>query len=180
MELTVPANATHFSHSCKVSEISGILASHTEFDDEEVAQIKAAALFHDVGKCSISPSILNKPGKLTAHEFSIIKTHTAVGYHQITQRAGALHLEAMVALFHHERLDGRGYYGLKGDEIPRPVRLISVVDVFEALISRRSYKPCWSTSSALNYLRENARTQFDPVYVSALIDHTDEIMGLYA
>ena len=131
--------------------------------------IKASAL-HDIGKIGISDGILLKPGKLTPEEFDIIKTHTTIGNDIIDSIASTLPDNDMylkyaqqICHYHHERWDGKGYpKGLKGEEIPISARTISIVDVYDALVSPRCYKSAYSHEESLRIIMEGSGTQFDP------------------
>jgi len=137
--------------------------------------IKASAL-HDIGKIGIPDAILLKPGKLTAEEFDVIKTHTTIGSQIIKNIASTLPDNDMylkyandICNFHHERWDGTGYpCGLKGDEIPLSARIISVVDVYDALVSPRCYKAAFPHDESLRIITEGRSTQFDPDIVDLL------------
>jgi len=137
--------------------------------------IKASAL-HDIGKIGISDSILLKPGKLTPDEFDIIKTHTSIGSQIIDSIAASLPDNDMylkyandICHFHHERWDGTGYpRGLKGDEIPISARIISIVDVYDALVSPRCYKGAYPHDVSLEIITEGRGSQFDPDIVDIL------------
>ena len=139
--------------------------------------IKASAL-HDIGKIGIPDGILLKPGKLTTDEFNMIKTHTTIGSHIIDSIAETLpdndnylRYAKDICLSHHERWDGRGYpSGLSGDEIPLSARIISVVDVYDALVSPRCYKDPFSHDVSLGILTEGRGTQFDPDLIDLLPD----------
>ena len=141
--------------------------------------IKAVAL-HDIGKVGIPDSILLKPGRLTPEEFETIKKHTVIGGQIIdsisqglSDEAGYLRLCREICLYHHERWDGKGYpEGLAGLDIPLSARIISVVDVYDALMSKRCYKPAFTHEEALRLLKEGAGTQFDADIIDAMmIDH---------
>ena len=142
--------------------------------------IKASAL-HDIGKIGIPDGILLKPGKLNAEEFNIIKTHTTVGSHIIDSIAETLpdndqYLKYAkdICLCHHERWDGNGYPGgLSGDDIPLSARIISVVDVYDALVSPRCYKDPFSHDLSLSIITEGRGTQFDPDIVDIIPDVSD-------
>ncbi|GHU81032.1 hypothetical protein FACS1894191_7490 [Clostridia bacterium] len=180
MNLQALETLTHYAHSQKVAQISGILARHAGFSPKEAEIIEQAAALHDIGKNSVPESILLKPGKLTPEEFEIIKTHTTLGARQISDTAQVLTVADSMAKYHHERLDGKGYpCGLSGNEIPAAARLVAVVDVAEALLSKRSYKSCWNIHDVVEYMRQNAGTQFDAEYVELLIALTDTITAMY-
>ena len=142
--------------------------------------IKASAL-HDIGKIGITDSILLKPGKLSPEEFDIIKSHTTIGSHIIDSISSTLPDNDMylkyaneICLCHHERWDGLGYPNrLKGEEIPLSARIISVVDVYDALANPRCYKEAYSHEVSLNIVSEGSGTQFDPDII-ALLPHAAE------
>ena len=155
-------------HTRRVGELSAKLARVLGLPDYDVGLLGLAAPLHDVGKIAIPDSILLKPAKLTESEFETIKTHTIVGAkllggidHPLLQQA------AEIALCHHERWDGRGYAGLKGNAIPVGARIVAVADVFDVLIHQRPYKKAWSVQEALTEINAQAGTQFDPEIVSA-------------
>ena len=126
---------------------------------------------HDIGKIAIPDSILLKPAALTPEEFETIKAHTVLGYDLLKgSRSEILAEGAIIALTHHERWDGTGYpRGLAGDEIPVAGRIVSIVDVFDALISERPYKRAWTSERALSYISEKRGTQFDPALVDIFV-----------
>ena len=171
---------THYEHSRKVSQISGMLARRAGFSPREADIIEQAAAFHDVGKSCVPDSILQKNGALTPEEYEIVKTHTALGAWQISDALRVLTAADTMAAFHHERLDGKGYpYGLGGNEIHPYARLVAVADVFDALLSKRAYKNAWSLDDVCGYMRQNAGTQFDSEYVELLLSLTDTVAALY-
>ena len=143
--------------------------------------IKASAL-HDIGKIGIPDGILLKPGKLTGEEFNIIKTHTTIGSHIIDSISETLpdndqYLKYAkdICHYHHERWDGNGYPGnLAGEDIPLAARIISVVDVYDALVSPRCYKDPYSHEVSLNIITEGKGTQFDPDIVDIIKDVAPE------
>jgi len=139
--------------------------------------IKASAL-HDIGKIGISDGILLKPGKLTPDEFDVIKTHTTIGSEIIDSISATLPDNDMYLKYardicnsHHERWDGKGYpKGLKSDEIPLSARIISVVDVYDALVNPRCYKGAYPHDVSIEIITEGRGTQFDPDIVDILPD----------
>lgn len=169
---------TDFDHSRKVAQISRIIALKAGYTVDEADVIEQSALLHDVGKTSIPSEILNKTGKLNPDEYEIIKTHTENGYKQIMDVVRVLLVSAAVAKEHHERLDGSGYLKLPGPEINPFARLISIADVFDALISRRAYKESWNLTSVIQYLIDHGN-QFDHAIVKCLVASINEIMLIY-
>jgi len=145
--------------------------------------IKASAL-HDIGKIGIPDGILLKPGKLTNDEFNMIKTHTSVGSHIIDSIAenlpdndNYLKYAKDICHYHHERWDGNGYpTGLSGEDIPLSARIISLVDVYDALVSPRCYKDAFSHEIALGIISEGKGTQFDPDLADLIPDVAEAFM----
>ncbi|GAB5605769.1 hypothetical protein TK5_18490 [Sideroxyarcus sp. TK5] len=134
---------------------------------DSIESLIIGAFLHDVGKIGIPDQILLKPGRLTAEEFEIMKTHVAHGS-EIIQDSNWLKRARDVVLFHHEKFDGSGYpHGIHGKNIPLAARLFAVADVFDALMSRRPYKEPMSLEEALKVLQEGAGKHFDPDVVSA-------------
>ncbi|MCK9182629.1 MAG: HD domain-containing protein [Fibrobacteraceae bacterium] len=144
-----------------------------------------SAPLHDVGKIKIPDAILNKPGKLTPEEFEIIKTHTTEG-RKILQKVLTTTKDAQednylseainMASYHHERWDGKGYpQGLKGKEIPLSARIMAVADVFDALISTRSYKKAISFDEAIEVIQEESGSHFDPEVVEAFLSVAKDV-----
>ena len=156
-------------------------------NDDQIDQLAKSAPLHDIGKVAIPDSILLKPGRLTAEEFTIMKTHAMLGW-ELLQRAagrmghdGSLFLKyAMeIARHHHEKWDGSGYPdALAGDAIPLSARLMAVADVYDALISRRPYKEPMPHADALDYIRQGAGAHFDPVVVRALEANVDQLSDI--
>ncbi len=137
--------------------------------DAEAEAFAEASLMHDVGKIGIPDVILMKPGKLSGDEFAVIKSHPTIGA-EILKGAPGFDLAYQVAIYHHERWDGTGYpAGLKGDEIPLAARIVAVVDVFDALVSKRPYKKPWSVEEALDEIKACSGTHFDPKVVEAFL-----------
>ena len=150
--------------------------------DEFYYDVYNSAPLHDVGKIKVSDVILNKPGKLTDEEFAIMKSHASAGG-EVIERAmelsgdSAFLKEALnLATHHHEKWDGSGYPdGLKGDEIPLSARIMAVSDVFDALVSARSYKKPFTFEEAMNIISEGAGKHFDPVIAKVFIDNPDRV-----
>ena len=155
------------SHCETVAELSALLAEELGFDPERCARLRMAGLLHDVGKIGISDAILQKPGELTAEEYEIMKTHTALGSGILS--AAGLYDEAFWILHHHERFDGDGYpTGLAGTDIPVESRILFVADAFEAMTGERPYSEAQPDHEALAELESHAGTQFDADCVAAL------------
>jgi len=149
----------------------------------DVSKLAISALLHDIGKIAIPDSILNKPGKLTAEEYEIVKTHAIKGEVLIDKILSKfddedmlLYNAKMFALYHHERWDGNGYpYGLKHEEIPIQGRIMAIVDVYDALTTKRPYKHMFEHEEALKIILEGSGTQFDPLIVDSFYTMRNEI-----
>ena len=147
-----------------------------------MSDIVRSAPLHDIGKINIPDNVLNKPGKLTAEEFEIMKTHTTAG-EMIMEKAiktveGENYLKEAknMATYHHERWDGKGYpEGLHGEVIPLSARITAVADVFDALTSPRVYKPAFPLEEALAMIQEGSGTQFDPKCVEVFMESLPEV-----
>ena len=145
---------------------------------EYIDQLYKTAPLHDIGKVGIPDNILLKPGKLTPEEFETMKQHTTIGKaaieHAESQQGTQLkflEIAKEIALYHHERWDGQGYpEGLAGEQIPLSARLMSVADVYDAMISKRVYKPAMTHEHAVALICEGRGTQFDPVIVDAFLE----------
>jgi putative two-component system response regulator len=142
--------------------------------DENIKMIYISAPLHDIGKVGIPDEILLKPGRLTDEEFSKMKEHTLYGHDAIVRamkkapEISFLSIAKDIAYTHHEKWDGSGYpAGLKGEEIPLVGRIMAVADVYDALISKRVYKPPFPHAKALDILHKDAGTHFDPAVVEA-------------
>lgn len=126
--------------------------------------IYIGGLLHDIGKIGIPEYILTKPGKLTDDEYAIIKNHPNIGYEMIKHVSNFNENGILdIVLYHHERYDGNGYpNGLKGDQIPLIARIVAIADTFDAMTSRRVYRPELDLEYTLNEICKNKGTQFDP------------------
>ncbi len=162
-------------HAWRIGRTAGLLALECECSVDEVALIGRAAPLHDIGKIGIPDSILLKPGRLTEHEFEIMKRHTTIGAEMLGgSRSLLLQLAERIALTHHERWDGGGYpAGLAGEEIPMAGRIVAVADVFDALTHERPYKAAWSIEDAVREIVNQRGKQFDPAVVDCFLtlDH---------
>jgi len=152
-----------YRHNLAVSMFSNLLGGWLGMDKQELAQLTTAALLHDVGKMLVPDYILNHPGKLTPEQFDEVKKHTVYGYEILKSTTGVTHRQAMVALQHHERLDGSGYpYGLTASKIDLFSRIVSVVDVFHAMTSKRVYRDASPFYEVLLQINKDAYGRLDP------------------
>jgi HD-GYP domain-containing protein (c-di-GMP phosphodiesterase class II) len=152
------------THIDRVADGAAKLASLAGLSPEESELLRLAAPMHDIGKIGIPDAILNKPGKFTEEEFALMQTHTTLGHQILSQsKRPILKTAALVAHQHHERWDGRGYpQGLAGEDIHVYGRIVSIVDVFDALTSDRCYRAGMQLAEALAIMTEGRGSQFDP------------------
>ncbi len=162
-------------HSSRVTDATLRLAIHFNFEDKEITGIKRGALLHDIGKISISDTILNKPGPLSEDEWIIMRKHPEFAF-QLLSKTRYLRDALDIPYCHHEKWDGSGYpRGLKGEAIPLAARIFAIVDVWDALISDRPYRSAWSREKALEYIQEQSGKQFDPRVVKVFVDYLKSI-----
>lgn len=166
-------------HVKRVSEYTRILCEALGMSDEEIWEVSSAAALHDVGKIMVPQDIINKPGRLTSDEFEIIKTHVAYGKKLLEKCQGELmQISADIAYHHHERYDGKGYMGVKGEDINLYARCVSVADVFDALVSRRPYKKAWKPEEAKAEILSQRGKQFDPHIVDLFEENYDKFLQI--
>lgn len=166
-------------HVKRVSEYTEVLCKCLGFNDEDSWKISLAAMMHDVGKLMIPESILEKPGKLTAEEFEIVKEHTQYGKQMLETSPGELFkLSTDIAYNHHEKWDGTGYRGVKGEDTPVCARCVALADVFDALVSRRAYKEPWPPEKAYEEIVSQRGKQFDPAVVDAFVQNFDKFKDI--
>lgn len=153
-----------------------------QLTDEFIANVIDSAPLHDIGKITIPDAILNKPAKLTDEEFAVMKSHSQAGGDIIAQvieivpDSAYLYEAKKLALYHHEKWNGKGYpYGLAGEEIPLSARVMAVADVFDALVSERSYKKPFPFEKAMDIIREGSGSHFDPKIAEAFLEAEDEV-----
>lgn len=155
-------------HVIRTAETAMAVGRELRLSAHDLRIVGLGALLHDIGKIEIDDAILNKPGRLTDKEFEHVKTHTVIGDRLAS---GSLVLDDVrpVIRSHHERIDGRGYPDrLRGDEIPRLARVVSVCDAYDAMVHTRQYREGMRTDMAMSVLREHAGSQWDATIVEAL------------
>ena len=175
----------HVQHIQTVSELLlRQLARKTDrytLTEDDIALISTASALHDIGKISIPDSILNKPGKLTAEEFEIVKTHAAVGASilqnlPMTQDEPLIQVAYQICRWHHERYDGHGYPdGLVGDQIPITAQVVSLADVYDALTGERCYKKAYPHETAVRMIQNGECGVFNPLLIECLLDIQDQL-----
>ena len=157
------------------------LTDRYDLTPEQQDNIALASALHDIGKIGIDEAILNKPGKLTAEEFAVIKTHSMLGAEMLHKTENfaeqpLLQTAYEIARWHHERWDGRGYPdGLKGDDIPISAQLVSMADVYDALTSERCYKKAFPHETAVQMITDGACGAFNPLLTQCLLDVQGEL-----
>lgn len=169
------------SHVARVAYYSKLLAKGYGLSEKEQNILFYAAPFHDLGKIGIEDKILLKPAKLTPEEFETMKNHAKIGY-EILKNSQSEYLQAgaIIALTHHEKVNGSGYpNGLKDDDIHIFGRIVAIADVFDALTSFRPYKQAWSFEDAVKYLQEKSGKEFDTKLVEIFINNLDEVAIIY-
>jgi putative two-component system response regulator len=157
------------AHLERMARYAAVIAAAMGLPRQMQERIRMAAPMHDIGKVAISDHILFKPGRYTAEEFEAMKLHTLHGYRILDDSASPLvRLAATIALSHHEKFDGTGYpQKLRGTDIPLAGRIVAIADVFDALTSARPYKEAWKVEDALEFLKANSGSHFDPDCISA-------------
>ena len=150
-------------HIRRVSEYARIMGQYVCQNEEQLETFRIAAMLHDIGKLMIPKEIIEKPGRLTAEEFGVMKKHVIYGRDIIGNAPGeVMEMARRIILHHHERWDGTGYLGVSGEDIDKFARYVSVCDVFDALLSRRSYKAAWPAQKVYEEITSQSGRQFDP------------------
>ena len=168
------------NHVRRVAAYVAAVAAKLGFPREQAERVAHYSTAHDIGKVTVHPDILRKPGKLSYDEFEAMKLHTTRGA-DILRQSPTLVMAADIAMSHHERYDGSGYpLGIGGTEIPVEARITTLADVFDALTMKRCYKEAWSVERAFLLIREERDKQFDPTLVDAFLDCADEIKHIRA
>jgi putative two-component system response regulator len=167
-------------HIIRIGRFCTLLARQFGLPEKEVQDIGYAAPMHDIGKIGIPDQILLKPGKLTAREFEIMKTHTTIGGQILAKsKSEIIQCAQEIAVTHHERWDGTGYpKGLSGDRIPLTGRIVALADTFDALTNKRPYKPPYPLDLALQIMRKEKGAQFDPELLELFMKNIDSIVAI--
>lgn len=155
------------NHSYRVSVYATQIASEMGFTPDRIEDIRAAALLHDIGKLELSRDVLYKAAKLNADDVKEIKTHVEKGMNFLSPVAGSLRRVLPIILAHHDKFDGSGYHSTKGENIPIEARILSVADVYDALVSDRPYRKGLSPFEARDIILKGEGTDFDPQIIRA-------------
>jgi len=186
------------NHVIRVASYSRVIGEKMGLDQDFIERLFVTAPLHDIGKIGISDSILLKPGKLSPDEWEIMKQHCVIGSKILSDeckntrmlrgpqrhRAGTfkdplLEMASVIALTHHEKWNGQGYpQGLSGEAIPMEARIVSLADVYDALTSRRPYKPAFSHEKSMEILRDGVGNHFDPQVFEAFDTSQSEIRAI--
>jgi|TARA_B100000315_G_scaffold116815_1_gene107102 putative two-component system response regulator len=176
------------SHLSRIRHYTSIIS--TEFAESnpnllplgEVSIIGATSILHDIGKVGISDDVLLHKGIFTNKQFDAMKKHTTIGadiLHALSEELGSdpwIDTAIEIAIAHHERWDGAGYpFGLKGESINLPARIVAIADVYDALTSKRAYKEAMTHEKAIELINDGSGTHFDPKIVLAFLSKSDEI-----
>jgi len=158
-------------HSTQVQRVTmklfNALPNHMKKDINGIS-LEYAALMHDVGKLGVPEAILNKPGPLTSDEWDVMRTHPQVGVYLLKSLNSFDEISDWI-LYHHERIDGNGYYKIKEEDIPFPSKIIAIADTYSAITMKRSYKDARSHEEALEIIKEVAGTQLDKTLVDIFL-----------
>lgn len=165
-------------HTTRVANLAVTLAKSMGYiDDSFLENMYKGSFLHDIGKLAIPDKVLNKPGPLSAEEWELMRQHPLVASHMLSS-VPILKNATEIPLMHHERWDGKGYPNhLAGEQIPISVRIFTIVDVYDALTSKRPYKEAISEENSLQIIRSLAGKQFDPAAVEHFATHFQEIIS---
>ncbi|MNO49292.1 Cyclic di-GMP phosphodiesterase response regulator RpfG [compost metagenome] len=160
-----------YRHNVAVGIISTLIGKWLKLKPEDLSLLTIAATLHDIGKMRIPDELLTRPGPLTDEEFQLMKRHTTYGYEMIRDTIGTNHLQALVALQHHERMDGSGYpFGVLGNRITDFSKIVAVADVFHAMTSDRFYRKASPLYEVLLQMEENVFGKLDPYICRVFIN----------
>ncbi|KAA1180760.1 HD-GYP domain-containing protein [Paenibacillus sp. B2(2019)] len=160
-----------YRHNVAVGILSTLLGKWLKLKPEDLSMLTIAATLHDIGKMRIPDELLTRPGPLTAEEYQLMKKHTTYGYEMIRDTIGTNHMQALVALQHHERMDGSGYpFGVLGNRITDFSKIVAVADVFHAMTSDRFYRKASPLYEVLLQMEENVFGKLDPYICRVFIN----------
>lgn len=158
------------NHTIRVAELSFRFGQLLNLSEETNEQLYQGGMLHDIGKIGVPDNILNKPGRLSDKEFKIIQTHTDIGK-EICEPLNSMKSIVDIVYLHHEKFNGKGYpLGLKGDAIPVTAQIVSIVDVYDALVSDRPYRKAFPEEKVLNILKEEKNNSFNPELIDIFLN----------
>ena len=174
-------DASTGTHLVRIADYGTEIARGLGLSKGDIYNLKYASPMHDIGKLVIPDAILKKESGLTPEEREVVKKHTTLGADIFKgARSPVLKVARIISLTHHERYDGTGYpQGLKGKQIPLFGRIIALVDVFDALTSKRPYKEAYGFDEAIRMIKDESGKYFDPVIVKAFLDREDRIRKIW-
>jgi Response regulator containing a CheY-like receiver domain and an HD-GYP domain len=173
-------DSSNLNHVRNISLYVYAICHNADMSKEQSRFVAKAAFLHDIGKLMIPYSTLSKEGSLTNEEYEQMKLHAQFGYDILyTEDDEFLKTAAIIAKQHHERYDGNGYYGLKGQNIHPYACITCIADVFDAITTKRHYKEAWSFEDGFNYIATNGDIYFSPQFVKAFVNCRDEIYRIY-
>jgi HD-GYP domain-containing protein (c-di-GMP phosphodiesterase class II) len=170
-ELNIPSASlgAPAGHSERVAAYVLVIGKRLDLPRKALNDLKSAAMLHDIGKVGISRQIVDKFGRLTEREFEIMRLHSTIAIRMLERTKGLKNALPMIK-HHHERFDGKGYPdGLTGHDIPLGARIIAVAEAFDILVSDVPWRDAMTLDRAIEELRSNAGTQFDPIVVDAFV-----------
>jgi len=170
-------------HIKRMSHYSAKLAELLGLDSQEIELILYASPLHDIGKVGIPDKILLKPGHFSPEEFEIMKLHSILGAKMLesSEEYPVINAGRIIALQHHEKIDGTGYpRGLAGEEIHLYARIVAIADVFDALSSERVYKKAFTIEKTIEIMQEGSGTHFDTNLLNLLVEHLDQFLEIRA
>lgn len=168
-------------HVVRISKCVSVFAHALGISPEQCKIMVDASLMHDVGKIGIPDHVLLKRGRLSSDEWEVMRTHTIIGEKILSGNdSDLLRAAALLARTHHERWDGSGYPdSIKGEEIPLISRIVSICDVFDALLSRRPYKEPWTIQATVEYIREESGKHFDPKIITIFDENLSKLLAIH-
>lgn len=169
------------AHIIRISDYGCEIAKSIGMNETEIENYRFASPMHDIGKIAIPDAILKKEGRLTEHEFEVMKTHAEIGGKMFAGSNSPILIAASdICKAHHEKWDGSGYpRGIKGEAIPLFGRILAIVDVFDALSTKRCYKDAWSFDDAVDYIKKQSGIHFDPALVRTFLKVLPKIRHIY-
>ncbi|MCX7739305.1 MAG: HD domain-containing protein [Hydrogenothermaceae bacterium] len=169
-----------YNHIVRIGFMASTLGQKINLEKALCNKLQLAAPMHDIGKIGIPDRVLLKKGRLEGEEIEIMRKHTIIGYEILKDsESELLQMASRIALEHHEKWDGTGYpYGKRGDEISVEARIVSIIDVFDALTSNRPYKTAWSITDAVKYMEELSGKDFDPYILSVFLENLQEFIKI--
>ncbi len=168
------AEMYHYDHAVEVMILSVLIGKKMGIDRERLIKLGMGAILADIGKSKVPPEILNKKGKLEPEEFEVMKKHVEYGYDMLKELVELSPLSRQIILLHHEKLDGSGYpNGFNGDQIPLLVRIVTICDIFSAIVSDRTYNNRISVDVAIEILRTAAPLKLDGDIINYMLQIVD-------